>query len=352
MPQRLALSTLDALRDPAALRVDTIIDTRSPGEFGVDHLPGAINLPVLDDAERARVGTIHAQHSRFNARRTGAALVARNIARHLEHGLHDRPRGWRPLVYCWRGGQRSNGMALILEQVGWPVQVLEGGYRSFRRLVHRMLYETTLPFRLVLLDGNTGTAKTELLALLARGGVQTLDLEAMAGHRGSVFGLTGNAQPTQKAFESRLAMALTGLDPARPVVVEAESNRIGQIRLPPMLWKPMQTARRLQIAAPVNARADYLLDRYGDLIRDPDRLRACVAALRPYHAAERIAEWQQMIAQRDFAGLATGLITDHYDPRYQRMRAGGTGGGTTLHTETLAPAALPLLADRIASRLD
>jgi tRNA 2-selenouridine synthase len=217
--------------DPASLAYfDAIIDVRSPSEFAEDHIPGAENLPVLDDAQRAEVGTIYVQQSRFLARRIGAAHVARNIALHLETTLADRPASFRPLVHCWRGGQRSQAMATILSQVGWPTSVLVGGYRTYRRRVTARLYDDgPTPLKLVLLDGHTGSAKTDVLLRLAQLGVQTLDLEGLAEHRGSLFGgRPGRAQPSQKLFESRLLSALEALDPARPVVVEAESSKIGE----------------------------------------------------------------------------------------------------------------------------
>ena len=176
--------------DPASLtRFDDIIDVRSPAEFAEDHIPrGQISLPVLSDAERALVGTIYVQDSRFKARRIGAALVARNIAAHLEGSLKDKSGGWAPLVYCWRGGQRSGAMATVLAQVGWRTAVVAGGYKTWRRRVTAALYDGVPPRRLILLDGYTGSAKTEILHRLTALGVQTLDLEGLADHRGSLFG--------------------------------------------------------------------------------------------------------------------------------------------------------------------
>ena len=216
---------LTSLAELAALDFDDIIDVRSPAEFAEDHVPGAINLPVLSDAERAEVGTVYVQDSPFKARKIGAALVAQNAARHLQGPLADRDGGWRPLIYCWRGGQRSGSFAAILSQIGWRAEVLEGGYKSYRRLVVDSLYERAFPAPVVLLDGNTGTAKTEVIARLPALGVQSIDLEGLANHRGSALGGQG-AQPSQKAFETALAMRVAALDPSRPVVVEAESSRI------------------------------------------------------------------------------------------------------------------------------
>ncbi len=208
--------TLTSVLHATTLGVDTIIDARSPSEFAEDHLPGAINLPVLDDAERARVGTIYKQQSPFLARKVGAALVARNVAAHLDGPLADMPGGWRPVVYCWRGGQRSGSFATILGQVGWRVDTIEGGYKAWRRLVVDQVQDQPLLSRVVVLDGNTGTAKTELLALMAARGAQVIDLEGMANHRGSLFGQMPGGQPPQKAFESALGVAAGGAGSLAP----------------------------------------------------------------------------------------------------------------------------------------
>lgn len=314
----LKLTSLAAL---AALPFDEIIDVRAPSEYAEDHIPGAINLPVLSDDERAIVGTIYVQQDRFLARKTGAALVARNAAAHLEGPLADKDGGWRPLIYCWRGGQRSGSFASILAQVGWRVDLIEGGYKSYRRLVVGALYDDPLPHRLILLDGGTGTAKTRLLARLAEAGAQVIDLEAMAAHRGSLLGGRPGGQPAQKAFESRLAMALARLDPARPVFLEAESNKIGRLILPPSLWQAMMAADHVTLDAPLAARARYLCRTYADLLADADLLCSKLAPLKTYHGAERVALWQDMARGGDFEALAADLVERHYDPRYIKAQS-------------------------------
>ncbi len=311
---------LNSLDDLARAGVDTLIDVRAPLEFAEDHLPGAINLPVLNDAERARIGTIYKQESPFRARKLGAALVARNAAAHLEGALAEMPGGWRPLVYCWRGGQRSGAFASILRQIGWRVEIIDGGYKRYRALVQAMLYEAAFPAPVLLLDGGTGTAKTEILARVAARGGQVIDLEALAAHRGSLFGAEGS-QPAQKLFESRLAQRVRALDPGRPVLIEAESSRIGRVRLPPALWRAMGRAAHVQIAAPLDARVAHVRRGYAGFIADPDRLHATLDALRPLHARAQVDAWQEMLAAGDFDALVRGLITTHYDPRYARARA-------------------------------
>jgi len=313
------IQVLDSV-DAAALAVfDDIIDVRSPSEFAEDHIPGAISLPVLTDAERAEVGTIYVQDSAFKARRLGAALVARNIALHLETALVDRPANWRPLVYCWRGGQRSSAMATILGQVGWRTSVLTGGYRTYRRRVNARLYDEPCPLNIVLLDGCTGVGKTEVLGKLAERGVQTLDLEALAEHRGSLFGaLPGRPQPHQKMFETRLLQALDALDPAGPVVVEAESSKIGDCFIPPALWRRMLVAPRIELSASPFERARYLVRAYADIVADPEALDGFLARLPRHLGHAEIEFWRALADDGDYQSLAEALIDVHYDPAYRR----------------------------------
>ncbi|SDE87199.1 tRNA 2-selenouridine synthase [Celeribacter baekdonensis] len=299
---------------------DTVIDVRAPLEFAEDHIPGAINLPVLNDLERAEVGTIYKQQSPFLARKLGAAMVARNAASHIEGPLADKDGGWQPLVYCWRGGQRSNSFASILKQIGWRVEVLEGGYKTWRRLVVEALYDHALPHRIVLLDGNTGTAKTDILQRVERRGGQVLDLESLAHHRGSIFGTMG-AQPSQKGFETALATALAALDPSRPILVEAESSRIGARNLPSMLWAAMCAAPRIEVNATLAARAGYLAAAYADLVADRDQMDQRLDQLVPLQGYERIDAWRAMAQDGAFVELAEALMAHHYDPRYEKSRA-------------------------------
>ncbi|MCB6179603.1 tRNA 2-selenouridine(34) synthase MnmH [Rhodobacter sp. Har01] len=340
--------TVTALGQLEAMGFDDVIDVRSPSEFAEDHVPGAISLPVLDDEERARVGTIYTQVSPFTARKLGAALVARNAARHLEGVLADRGGGWRPLVYCWRGGQRSGSFASILAQIGWRVEVLAGGYKAWRALVVQAVYDQPVAAPVVVLDGNTGSAKTEVLALLAARGVQVLDLEGMANHRGSLFGAMG-AQPSQKTFEARLAYGLAALDPGRPVVVEAESSKVGECRVPPQLWKAMVGAPRVAIRAPLAARAEYLARAYRDVTEDRARLSAVLEQLRGVHGAEVIEGWLGLAAEGAFEALAGDLMARHYDPRYEKHRARMGGAGVEVEAGGLSEADLAGLAERVAA---
>ena len=312
--------TLTSLTDIFDLGFDDIIDVRAPAEYADDHIPGAISLPVLDDAERAEVGTIYKQVSPFKARKVGAALVARNAAVHLQGALAEKPGAWKPLVYCWRGGQRSGSFASILGQIGWRVDTIAGGYKAWRALVVQALYDRPVASPVVVLDGNTGSAKTDVLKLLPGFGVQVIDLEGLARHRGSLFGHMPGGQPSQKAFEVALALELARLDPGRPVVVEAESSKVGNCRVPPQLWKAMVAAPRLAIAAPRAARADYLTRAYGDMVEDAGRLAGVIGLLRMSHSHDRVDAWLRLAEEGRFVDLAYGLMEAHYDPRYEKHR--------------------------------
>lgn len=314
------LHSLTSLTSLARIGADMVIDVRAPSEFAEDHVPGAVNLPVLSDAERATVGTIYTQKSAFLARKTGAALVAANAARHLQGPLAEMLGDWQPLVYCWRGGQRSGAFATILDQVGWRVHLVEGGYRSYRHLVSEALYNAPVPHRMMIIDGATGTAKTKLLHHLRAAGAQILDLEGLAEHRGSLFGATGQAQPSQKMFESRLSAALEALDPARLTWVEGESSKIGARMIPPAVWAAMGSARRIEVSAPVTARAAFLVEAYADLIQSPEVLGNRIRMLGSYHAKTTIADWLALAQAQDWLPLAEQLMTAHYDPRYLRSQ--------------------------------
>ena len=327
---------------------DTVIDVRAPSEFAEDHLPDAINLPVLSDEERAEVGQIYVQDSPFKARKIGAALVAANAAEHLRGPLADQGGSWRPLIYCWRGGQRSGSFASILSQIGWRTTVLKGGYKSYRRLIVERLYDVPVRHRLYLLDGLTGTAKTAILNRFSRLGGQSLDLEALARHRGSLLGGYAGGQPSQKAFEGALGLALSRLDTERPVLVEAESSKIGERVLPPMLWAAMRDAPRIRIEAPLAARADYLVRTYADLASDTVRLTGLLKRLSPYLAKAKQQELVALAERGAHVELARSLINEHYDPRYRRA---AKPASFTIKLDGLSEPKIAAAAEEILARL-
>lgn len=298
---------------------DAIIDVRTPAEFAEDHIPGAINCPVLSDEERITVGTLYKQVSPFEARKIGAALVAKNIAKHLQTRFRDHPKSWRPLVYCWRGGQRSGAMCIILAQVGWAAHKLEGGYKTYRRDVLDRLATLPQNFSLRVICGPTGSGKSRLLAALADSGQQVLDLENLAQHRGSVLGrLPQQAQPSQRWFDSALLQALQKLDQARPVYVEAESNKIGTITLPEALVDAMHAGACLLVETPLEVRVAGLLEDYRHYLADPEMLIGHLQALHRFHGSKQLEHWSSLIHAGDFAALVAELLTLHYDPSYFR----------------------------------
>jgi len=298
---------------------DSIIDCRSPAEYAEDHIPGAISAPVLDDTERATVGTLYKQVSTFDAKKLGAALVARNVARHVETLFADKGRGWRPLVYCWRGGKRSAAMAHILREIGWEAQTLPGGYREYRRWVVGQLETIPQAFHWRVIHGPTGSGKSRLLGALRRAGAQVLDLEALAAHRGSVLGnLPDRPQPSQKRFESLLLHALTGFDAARAVFVEGESKKIGQLQVPEALIEAMRASPCVLLDTAIEARVSLLLEEYRHFVDNPAALEAQLDCLAGLHGREKIAGWKSLAARgawRDFVAL---LLMEHYDPAYRR----------------------------------
>jgi tRNA 2-selenouridine synthase len=298
---------------------DEVIDVRSPAEYAEDHVPDARNHPVLYDAERAEIGTLYKQVSPFASKRRGAALVARNIARHLEESFAAKDRNWRPLVYCWRGGKRSEAMVHVLREVGWQAAQLEGGYKAYRREVVASLETLPGTYRYIVLCGETGSAKSRLLEALAAAGAQALDLEALARHRGSVLGqLPGEPQPAQKMFETRLWNALRRFDAGRPVFVEAESKKIGQLQIPDGLIQRMRASECVRIEAPAPERVRFLLAEYGHFLADPAALKAQLDCLAGLYGNETVAGWKALVDRAAWEELVGDLLANHYDPAYRR----------------------------------
>lgn len=336
MKTPLLLSIDDLLDDPAH-RHREIIDVRSPREFAEDHLAGAINLPVLDDAERALVGTLDREQGSFAANRDGASRVSRRIAAMLEGPLAERPRDWSPIVYCWRGGSRSWSLATVLARIGWRVSLLDGGYRRFRQRVVADTQRIAPLLALRVLAGPTGVGKTRLLQLARATGQQVLDLEALANHRGSVLGgqpagssepgespepgsadLQSGSQPSQKAFESRLWHALRAFETSRSVLVESESRKIGRVHLPEPMIMSMRRSPCIRIDASLPTRIALLRDEYRHFEHDPAPLLAQLERLEDLHSDGRVHRWREHVASGDWDSLVAALLEQHYDPAYFR----------------------------------
>jgi len=326
------VSAAEAIADLG--RFDTIVDARSPGEFAEDRLPGAVNWPSLDDGEREAIGSEYKQVSAFEAKKRGAALVARNVAAHVERHVLDKPREWTPLVYCWRGGKRSGALATVLEQIGFRVHVLEGGYRDFRRAVVAELEALPERFDWRVICGPTGSGKSRLLDALAAARAQVLDLERLANHRGSVLGLVpGSVQPSQKAFDTLLWDAMRRLDPSRPVFVESESKKIGDLRVPEPLIGRMRASPCLWLELPLDARVALLLADYDFFVTDVDAFCARLDALRALRGRVVVDAWQAAARAGRTAEVVRDLLLAHYDPIYlESMRRNFAGVGAPAAT--------------------
>lgn len=330
---------------------DAIIDVRSPAEFLEDHVPGAQNCPVLSNEERIKVGTLYKQVSAFEAKKIGAVLVGRNISTMLETHFLDKPRQWRPLIVCWRGGQRSGAVSHVMREIGWEAHQLAGGYKAWRRHVIAELEALPDRFDFRVISGATGSGKSQLLEALARQGAQVLHLEALAAHKGSVLGgLPGQPQSSQKSFETRLFCALKNLDPQLPVFVEAESRVIGKLRLPESLIIALRSAHCLRLDVGLEARVDFLLTDYAYALDDAPWLHACLDRLQGVQSNDTLGRWKNMVTRGDFPALVSELLRLHYDPLYQRSQLNHYAqheGAELISLVTLLPPALDVKAAEI-----
>jgi tRNA 2-selenouridine synthase len=296
---------------------DTIVDARSESEYAQDHLPGAVNWPSLDDRQRHQVGTMYQQVSPFEAQKRGAAMVAINVARHIEQHVMDKPRNWEPLVYCWRGGKRSGSLAHILGQIGFRVSIVEGGYKAFRTAVLAALPALAARLEWRVICGPTGSGKTRLLHALAAAGAQVLDLEGLASHRSSVLGIIpGQPQPTQKAFDTLVWDALRRFDPARPVFVESESKKVGNVAVPQALIECMRAGACIDLRLADDERVRLLLEDYDFFVRDPHLFCERLEALTQLRGKAVVQGWRDAVQAGRIEEVVRELLLQHYDPGY------------------------------------
>ena len=330
---------------------DAIIDVRSPAEFAEDHIPGAINCPVLDDEQRIVVGTLYKQVSPFEARKIGAALVSENIARHLRAHFLDKAKDWKPLIYCWRGGNRSGSMTTVFRAVGWKAVQLDGGYKTWRSHVVTQLENLPQAFTFRVVCGATGSGKTRILQAIADLGEQVLDLETLASHKGSVLGvLPGQPQPSQKSFETSLLTVVAGFDPARPVYVEAESRKIGRLHVPDALIEQIRHGECLHVEATLDARVAFLLNDYDYFLTTPDFLLQRLDGIKNLHSRETFARWHELVRSADWSTLVRELLEQHYDALYRRSQNANFTGyrhPETFSTDDLSAGGIAALAARL-----
>jgi tRNA 2-selenouridine synthase len=348
----MSMQSISALEAIARLHeFDAVIDARSEGEYAQDHLPGAVNWPSLDNEQRILVGTMYKQVSPFEAQKRGAALVAANIARHIEQHVLDKPRNWQPLAYCWRGGKRSGSLAFVLGQIGFKVRLIEGGYKAFRTAVLGTMPELASRLRYRVICGPTGSGKTRLLQALEQAGAQVLDLEALASHRSSVLGMIpGQPQPTQKGFDTLVWDRLRRFDPARPVYVESESRKVGNVAVPDALIERMRASPCLRLELPDDERVALLLEDYDFFVRDQALFCERLQALTEIRSKAVVQEWQAQVAAGRTEDVVRDLLKLHYDPGYAssiRHNFRQYGDATPIVPANRSQAAMAELAARI-----
>lgn len=335
---------------------DTVIDARSEGEFDEDHLPNAVNWPTLNNDQRRDIGTLYKQVNAFEAKKRGAALAARNIAAHIDREVIDKPREWMPLAYCWRGGKRSGSLSLILSEIGFRVTLVEGGYKAFRAAVLQDIPRLVSALNWQVVCGTTGSGKTRLLQALAAQGAQVLDLEALANHRSSVLGaIPGLAQPSQKRFDTLIWDAVRRLDPQRPVFVESESKKVGNVAVPLALIEAMRASPCLNLVLPDDERVALLMEDYDFFVRDTAFFCERLQVLVTFRGKAVVEGWQTQVQAGHIAPVVQELLTQHYDPVYiQSMRRNFQQfeAAKTIAPENHSAGAMASLASQLFQSMD
>ncbi|MFM8362242.1 MAG: tRNA 2-selenouridine(34) synthase MnmH [Haliscomenobacter sp.] len=289
-----------------------LLDVRSPGEFEAGHIPGAFNLPLFSDEERAIVGTLYKQKGPETAFQKGLELAGKKLPWYVEEARHLAAGSKEIVVHCWRGGQRSGSLAWLLGFAGFDVSVLEGGYKAYRRYVHAQFEER--PFRGVVLGGATGSGKTAVLKTLREIGEQVLDLEGLAHHKGSAFGALGETpQPGVEQFENNLFDAFQALDTHRRVWVENESRAIGRVHLPEELWHRLQKSPLIHLEVPFENRVSYLVEVYGTFPREG--LEASFLRIERKLGGQHLKTALQALESGDYA-TAAAIALKYYDKTY------------------------------------
>ena len=331
---------------------DCIIDARSEDEFTHDHLPHAMNWPSLNNAERITIGTMYKQVSAFEAQKHGAALVAANIAKHIQQHVLDLPRTWQPLIYCWRGGKRSGSLAMVLGQIGFKIHLIEGGYKAFRAAMLLDIARLAPRFQFQVISGPTGSGKTRLLQALQAEGAQVLDLEELAQHRSSVLGhIPGQVQPSQKHFDTLVWETLLQFNPERVVFVESESRKVGNLSIPEPVMLAMRNSPCHELVLSLEERVALLMEDYNFFVANPDLFCHRLDALTSIRGKTVVQAWKEQVLQGHFEAVVQDLLALHYDPTYaSSMRRNYARYGNlhlchadNRHPETMRAMALQLI---------
>ena len=296
---------------------DAIIDARSEDEYALDHLPNAVNWPSLNNEERIIIGTMYKQLGGFEAQKHGAALVAANISKHIQTHVLDLPRNWQPLIYCWRGGKRSGSLAMVLGQIGFKINLIEGGYKAFRAAMLEDISHIAPSFQYQVISGPTGSGKTRLLQALKMEGAQVLDLEDLAQHRSSVLGhIPGQPQPSQKHFDMLVWQTLKQFDPAHVVFTESESRKVGNLSIPEPVMLAMRNSPCHELLLPLQERVALLMEDYNFFVTDPELFCRRLDALLAIRGKAVVEEWKSQVQLGQFEPVVHALLETHYDPTY------------------------------------
>jgi len=349
-----------SLEDDAfdASEFDYVCDARAPSEYEDDHVPGAISTPVLQDDQRAEVGTLYKQVDPFEAKKIGAAMVAENLGRIIRENFLRCEKSTKILVYCWRGGERSLSLAHVLSRIGFDVYFAQGGYKRYRAGVLEYLRGMD-KFSYHIIAGKTGCAKGKLLDALEAAGAQVIDLEVMANHRGSILGEEPGAreQPSQKLFDSRIAGKARKFDPSRPVFIEGESSMIGKVQVPATMWGAMRKGAVTQLEIPMHQRVKWIRAGYRHFeTTETERLLECLDVLVKRVGHERVNAWKEMIAEENWDGFVQDILESHYDAAYAaaaaRSRPQEAENATSLFLEDTSDATYANAAAELMRRYD
>ncbi len=288
-----------------------IFDTRSPGEFSKGHIPGAVNLPLFNDDERAEIGTLYKEKGREAAVLRGLEITGPKLAGFVR-SVKSFTEKKQILMHCWRGGMRSSSMAWLLETAGFHVFLLEGGYKSYRKYIREQF--SIKAEKLVVLGGMTGTGKTDILAELKKSGEQVIDLEMIANHKGSAFGTIGmNEQPSNEQFENDLYRDWSKLDLGRQIWLEDESKKIGKVEINDPLFLQMREAKLVKISLPREMRIQRLINDYCRV--SPEELIMPVKKISRKLGGLREMEIIDHISNGEFHD-AISKVLDYYDRGY------------------------------------
>ena len=300
---------------------DDIIDVRSPKEFAKDHIPYSKNFPVLNDNEREIIGAIYKKESPFKARKLGASLISKNISKILKKNLYEKSGNWKPLLYCWRGGQRSKSLAIVLSEIGWQIRVLKGGYNTYRKKVLTNINTLVNKNKYIVVSGQTGCGKSEILKYLGKLGVNIIDLETLASHKGSLLGkMHDKPQPSQRMFESILYKDLCKLKSRKKVFIEHESSKIGNLHLPSSILNKIKISPKINVAASLDSRILFLIKDYKKFIKQDNSFEELFNYAEKKKGKRKVNEWRTLYKQKNWKELAKQLIEKYYDPLYTHKR--------------------------------